>query len=430
MSPRSSLFSFRWAVALTATALIVGSAVALFLWSLDRATELRFDHPWLLYFLPAAGVIISGLYIWLGKAADGGNNLIIDQIHEPAGGVPLRMAPLILVATVVTHLFGGSAGREGTAVQMGGGIAAGVARWLRLSSGEVKLLLMSGIAAGFGAVFGTPLAGAVFAIEVLAVGHMRSRALLPCLIAAVMGDWTCHTWGIEHSRIILSYKAHGIEPAIVGKVICAAVVFGLASRLFSELSHSASAFFRRLSPSALWRPAIGGFLVIILTYALGTRDYLGLGVWSPDPGAAVIHSFFAGTPFRPWGWWWKMVFTIVTLSSGFKGGEVTPLFYIGAAVGHVLSPILGLPVDLAASLGFVAIFAGATNTPLACTLMGIELFGSENAVYFAVACFVAYRFSGRSGIYAAQRIAEPKDGHGPLPELVPLRTLRGSSGKV
>ena len=432
MHSRSPFLLIRWAVALGVMAMAVGSAVALFLWSLDAATRLRFDHPWLLFLLPVAGMLVGAMYKHFGKEAEGGNNLLFDQIHEPGGGVPLRMAPLILISTVITHLFGGSAGREGTAVQMGGGLAGGVARWFRLSHGEVKLLLMAGIAAGFGAVFGTPLAGTVFAIEVLAVGHMRSRALVPCLISAVIGDWSCHAWGIGHTHYHLGFMndvaapAHlfHLEAGLVLKVLAAAVVFGLASRLFSELSHEAGALAKRLCPSAILRPAIGGLLVIGLVYALGTRDYLGLGVWSQDPGAPVISSFFSDSTFRPWAWWWKMVFTIVTLSTGFKGGEVTPLFFIGAGLGHALSAVVGAPVDLFAALGFIAIFAGATNTPLACTLMGIELFGASNGVYFALACFVAYYCSGHSGIYMAQRFAEAKGGQAPLDQPVTLRSLR------
>lgn len=429
---RTPLLLLRWALALIVMAVAVGSAVALFLWSLDAATRLRFAHPWLLFLLPLAGMLVGAMYQCFGKSAEGGNNLLIDQIHEPGGGVPLRMAPLILISTVITHLFGGSAGREGTAVQMGGALAGGVTRLFRLSHHEVKLLLMSGIAAGFGAVFGTPLAGTVFAIEVLAVGHMRSRALVPCLIGAVIGDWTCHAWGIGHTEYHLHFMNEAAAPShlfhleagLMVKVLVAAVVFGLASRLFSELSHEAGALAKRLCPSAIWRPAIGGLLVIGLVYVLGTRDYLGLGVWSADKGAPVISSFFSDSPYRPWAWWWKLVFTVVTLSTGFKGGEVTPLFFIGAALGHALSPVLGVPVDLFAALGFIAIFAGATNTPLACTLMGIELFGASNGVYFAVACFVAYHFSGQSGIYMAQRFAEAKNGNAPLAEPVPLRSLK------
>jgi H+/Cl- antiporter ClcA len=437
-TPSSLLRLVRWVIALIGMAVATGSACALFLWSLDAVTRLRFDHPWLLFLLPIAGMVIGWVYQNVGKSTEAGNNLLIDEIHEPGAGVPLRMAPLILFSTVVTHLFGGSAGREGTAVQMGGSIAGGFARWCKLSHSEVKLLLMGGIAAGFGAVFGTPLAGTVFAIEVLAVGHMRSRALLPCLIAAIAGDWTCQAWGIGHTHYHLGFmndviapalKFH-LEPLLLGKIVIAAMAFGLASALFSELSHDASAVMKKLIPSAILRPAVGGLLIIGLTYALNTRDYLGLGVWSPDKGALVITSFFNSDMYHPWAWWWKIVFTVVTLSSGFKGGEVTPLFFIGAALGHSLAVPMGAPTDLFAALGFIGIFAGATNTPLACTIMGIELFGASNSVYFAVACFVAYFCSGQTGIYMAQRIAEAKSGSAPQTELSTLRQLRGGKGLV
>jgi H+/Cl- antiporter ClcA len=431
-SPHAALRLARWALALSAMAASTGTACALFLWALDAVTRLRFEHPWLLFLLPLAGALVGGLYHLVGKTAEGGNNLIIDQIHEPGGGVPRRMAPLILVSTVITHLFGGSAGREGTAVQMGGSLASGFALSFKLGSSEVKLLLMGGIAAGFGAVFGTPLAGTVFAIEVLAVGHMRSRALLPCLAAAIIGDWTCQAWGIGHTHYHLlfmndvvapSLRFH-LEPLLLAKVLIAAVAFGLGGALFAELSHDAGALFKKAIPSPILRPAVGGLIVIGLTYVLGTRDYLGLGVWSLDKDAVTISSLFGSDSYHPWAWWWKLVFTVITLSAGFKGGEVTPLFFIGAGLGHALATPLGAPTDLFAAMGFIAIFAGATNTPLACTLMGIELFGAANSAYFAVACFVAYYFSGHTGIYLSQRIAESKGGTLSPTEPVTLREIR------
>jgi H+/Cl- antiporter ClcA len=437
-SPPAVLRHARWLLALSAMAASTGTACALFLWSLDAVTRLRFEHPWVLFLLPVAGMLVGWVYHRVGKSAEGGNNLIIDQIHEPGGGVPRRMAPLILVSTVITHLFGGSAGREGTAVQMGGSFASGFARWFKLGASDVKLLLMGGIAAGFGAVFGTPLAGTVFAIEVLAVGHMRSRALLPCLAAAIIADWTCQAWGVGHTHYHLlfmndvvapSLRFH-LEPLLLGKVLIAAVMCGLGSALFSELSHDAGAVLKKVIPSPVLRPAVGGLIVIGLTYALGTRDYLGLGVWSPDKDAVTISSLFGSDSYHPWAWWWKLVFTVITLSAGFKGGEVTPLFFIGAGMGHALATPLGAPTDLFAALGFIAIFAGATNTPLACTLMGIELFGAANSAYFAVACFVAYYCSGHTGIHASQRVAESKNGHAPNKQTTSLRELRGGRSIV
>ncbi|HTN77355.1 MAG TPA: voltage-gated chloride channel family protein [Pirellulaceae bacterium] len=423
---RLARYVLKWLAIGIPVGLVIGSAVALFLWLLDWATNTRYEQPWLLYLLPVMGLAIGALYHLLGKSVDSGNNLIIEQIHEPNSGVPTRMAPLILLATVATHLCGGSAGREGTAVQMGGSLAATLGRWLRLSASDTRTLLMAGLAGGFGAVFGTPLTGAIFALEVLAIGRLNYEALIPCLIASIVGDWTTAAWGVPHTHYhIAEFAQLGLTEHVVplswllaGKVAIAAMLFGLASVLFSELTHGCHRLFKNLVPSPMLRPFVGGLLIIGLVHLLGTRDYLGLGVAAPpdDPNAVTILSCFRAEGAFAWSWWWKIVFTVVTLSSGFKGGEVTPLFFIGAALGNTLALLLGAPIDLFAGLGFVAVFAGATNTPLACTIMAIELFaphepGLLNAgfiVYVAIACFLAYLFSGHTGIYLSQLIGSPK----------------------
>jgi H+/Cl- antiporter ClcA/PII-like signaling protein len=407
---------------------IVGTLCALFLWALDVATKARFDYPVLLFGLPVAGLAVGFIYHWIGRSTEGGNNLIVEQIHEPGAGVPLRMAPLIFLSTIVTHLFGGSAGREGTAVQLGGSLASAFGKALRLDTEEVRLMLMAGIAAGFGAVFGTPIAGAVFALEVLTVGRIQYEALIPCLIAAVTGDWICQLWGIQHTHYHLIFGAglpsFHLDIALFAKVALAAIAFGLISQIFAEASHGAQSILKKLVPFAPLRPALGGLLVIALVYAIGTRAYLGLGVWSTNPADPTIADFLDPARIDDWSWLWKFVFTIVTLSAGFKGGEVTPLFFIGAALGNALAHLLGAPVDLLAGLGFVAVFAGASNTPLACTIMGIELFGADNTVYIATACFIAYAFSGHSGIYLSQRLGVPKTNLDFIPPDVSLREVR------
>jgi len=402
--------ALKWLAILLPMAAVVGTASAFFLWTLDEVTRLRFANPWLLYLLPPGGLMIGLLYHHYGKSAGGGNNLLIDEIHQPAAGVPRRLAPLILLGTLVTHLFGGSAGREGTAVQVGGGIAGSFARVFKLDEADVRVLLMAGVAAGFGSIFGTPIAGTVFALEVLVIGRMQYDALVPCFIASVVADWACHSWGIGHTpyHVAVTSGSFHAEPLLMGKVILAAVAFGLASLLFSESSHRLGAAFKHFIPRPELRPVVGGLMVIGLVFLAGTPDYLGLGVLGNRPDAVTLPAMFGSMQIPASAWLWKLVFTVVTLSAGFKGGEVTPLFFIGAALGNALAHLLGAPVDLFAAIGFVAIFGGATNTPLASTILGMELFGAGNGLYIATACIVAYRFSGHTGIYTAQRLAIPK----------------------
>lgn len=402
--------TLRWIAILAPMAMLVGSASAFFLWSLDAVTRVRFAYPGLIFLLPIAGLCIGLIYQHYGKSTDGGNNLLFDEIHQPGAGIPRRMAPLILFSTLVTHLFGGSAGREGTAIQMGGSIAATCARIFKLDAAHVRILLMAGVAAGFGSIFGTPIAGAVFALEVLIIGKVQYDGLIPCFFASVLADWSCRAWGIGHTHYHVEVPAVGsiMDGTLMAQVIAAAIAFGLVSLLFSNISHHLSAAFKTYIPRAEFRPVVGGLIVIGLFFLAGTGDYLGLGVLGDRPDAVTLPAMFTSTEIPASAWIWKLVFTIVTLSAGFKGGEVTPLFFIGAALGNSLAILFGAPVDLFAALGFIAIFAGATNTPLASIFLGMELFGAGNGLYFATACLIAYRCSGSKGIYTSQKSGLPK----------------------
>ncbi|MDB6055064.1 MAG: clcB [Verrucomicrobiales bacterium] len=411
---RSAYFAevLKWIFLIAGLSLLIGSAVALFLWSLNKATTTRFEYPWLLYFLPLGGLVVVWIYRKYGAGSEGGNNLIMDQIHEPGGGVPVRMAPLVLFGTVVTHLFGGSAGREGTAVQMGGSLASFLVRHLRLAPTRIPTLLMAGMAGGFGAVFGTPLAGTVFALEVLSIGQIHYRALLPCFLTSVLSDIVCKTWGAHHDTFrIKFFVSHELSiPTGISlglKVVLAAIAFGLCSRLFASAVHALKDLFAKYIPF-LFRPIVGGLLVIGLVWVVGTRDYLGLSVSSPNPDGITLGSFFSSNQIHYHSFFWKFVFTTITLAAGFKGGEVTPLFFIGAALGNALAGILGAPPDLFAALGFVAVFGAASNTPIASMIMGLELFGVNDGVFIAAACIIAYCASGHRGIYGAQKITIPK----------------------
>lgn len=399
----------KWLVIASVVAFLAGTASAFFLVSLDHATAWREAHRWVIWLLPVAGFGVGWVYHLLGKAVDGGNNLIIDEIHDPKKVVPLRMVPLVLGGTIVSHLFGASVGREGTAVQMGGALADQLTHLFRLKHEDRRILLMAGISAGFASVFGTPLAGAVFGLEVLAIGRMRYDALFPCVVAGIVADQVCLAWGVHHTH----YAMGEIVPIgfwSVMAVVAAGIVFGLVGMVFATATHRLSAWVKRLIRYAPLRPAAGGIVIAAAVWALDAYHYIGLGI----PG--IVRSF--QEPMAPWDFLGKMAFTVASLGTGFKGGEVTPLFYIGATLGNALAPLLQLPFPMLAGIGFVAVFAGAANTPIATTLMAMELFGAEIGPLAAVGCITAYLFSGHTGIYHAQRVGHSKHGRhrGTVPE--------------
>lgn len=279
------------------------------------------------------------------------------------------------------------------------------------------MLLTAGIAAGFGAVFGTPLTGAVFAIEVLTIGKLKYNVLFPALLASVIGDLTVSALHVHHTAYHIDQLAKTpyflsrylpVDLLLLGKIGVASIIFGMASMLFSLLVHSIKTFFNQLFTIKWLIPVAGGLIIIVLTLILNRSDYLSLGVDGEFPGAVTIPSSFLPEGADTWSWLWKIIYTTITLGTGFKGGEVTPLFYIGSTLGNTLSVLLDAPVSLFAALGFIAVFAGATKTPLACVIMGVELFGYQYALFFFIACFIAHFVSGKYGIYNAQRGKMPE----------------------
>ncbi|MCW8996931.1 MAG: chloride channel protein, partial [Psychromonas sp.] len=285
-----------------------------------------------------------------------------------------------------------------------------------LNEQDKKFILIAGVAAGFGAVFGTPLTGAIFALEVLAIGRIKYDAIIPALFAAVLADFVCSSWGAHHAHYRIDFLeqitffSHSVklDPLIMAKVIIAAIAFGLAGYLFGEITHALKDIFKATLKNPYLIVVVGGLIVIACVKLLGNYDYIGLGVYSSRAGGVSIMSAFHEGGAQWYSWIVKLLLTAVTLASGYKGGEVTPLFFVGATLGNFMAWLLGAPVDLFAALGFLAVFAAATNTPLACTIMGVELFGSEFMLYFAIACYSAYYFSGHTGIYGSQRVAVPK----------------------
>lgn len=382
-----------------------GVASAGFLWLLGAATQYREAHPGLVFALPLAGLVIGVVYARLGASILGGNNLVIDRLHAGGPELPLRMAPMVLLGTVGTHLFGGSAGREGTAVQMGASLADFVSHRLRLAAVLRQPLLAAGVAGGFGSVFGTPIAGAIFGLEVVVIGRLEYEALAPALVAAVVGDLTTRALGIAHA----AYPAVPVlelAPLVVARWLAFGVAIAIAGVAFIELTHAIKRLGERCTSSRALRMAVGGALVVGMWQLLGTGDYLGLSL-------PTLQRAFTDPALPSWAFAAKLVFTAVTLGAGFLGGEVTPLFVIGATLGSVLAPVLGLPRELGAGVGMAAMFAAASNTPLALSIMAVELLGAQLLPHVALACVTAYLVTGHRSIYPAQRLWRGKLGGGP-----------------
>ena len=377
--------------------LLAGAASAGFLWLLDRVIHLREQHLWLLLLLPIFGVISAWLYQRFGAAAEGGNRLVMDEVIDFQGRVPSRMAPLVLVGTLLSHLGGASVGREGTAVQMGASLARSLGKlqhtrwgaWLHFNDSRQRLLLMAGVSGGFGSLFGTPVAGAVFGLEVISIGKLHYEGLVICTAASFVGDWVCRGLGAPHARFLV-----GAEPwtALLGlKLLVFTLPVALVAGGFSEATQGLARWVRARVANPLLRPFLGGLAILGLVALFRRTDFLNLGtVWFPlvlaGPGPVPV---WAG-------------------AAGFKGGEVTPLFAIGALLGVACAPLLGLPPAYLGALGFAAVFATASNTPVASLLLGVELFGAAFLPPLALICFPAYILVGHRGIYGASRVHTSK----------------------
>jgi len=379
----------------TLVGILSGSASAIFLILLDWATETRNTHIWLLAILPLAGFCIGYVYHHYGANSIKGNNLILEELYQTKHPIPLRMTPLVLFGTIFTHLFGGSAGREGTAVQMGGSLADQLTKWVKIDPEDRRIFLICGVAGGFASVFGTPLAGAVFSLEWMLTREFKWKSIFPAFLTAFVADWICEfVWGVGHTEYFIpEVPSHTLINLMW--IIPAGIAFGLSARLFAQVGHWFGEIFKEYISYPPLRPVVGGVLISIIVFLSGAYTYIGLGV------PRIVEAF--ETPLPWYDFLAKIGLTGLTLGSGFKGGEVTPLFFTGATLGNALSAWIPLPLALLAGCGFVGVFSGATNTPIACTVMGMELFGVEGGVFLGIACLVAYLASGRGSIYSSQK---------------------------
>ena len=393
------LLIFKWSFICMLIGLFSGVASAFFLAALEWVTQIREQNNWIIWLLPIGGLIIGLGYYYLGQQVVKGNNLLLEEYENPQHTIPLKMAPLVLTGTLITHLFGGSAGREGTAIQMGGAIADQFTNLFKLDNSERKTILILGISAGFASIFGTPLAGALFALEVVYFSKINFKSIVLSFFTAYAAYFTVELCQVKHTHYSIP-----IVPEItlinVLWTILISLLFGLAAMLFSRSTHFWQTLFLKTVPFPPLRPFIGGIILAIIIYFIGTTKYIGLGI------PMIVDAF--STPNASYDFLIKILFTGFTLGAGFKGGEVTPLFFVGATLGSALSVVIPLPIALLAGLGFVAVFSGATHTPIACTVMGMELFGVESGIFIVLASFIAYFSSGSVGIYQAQIVKGPK----------------------
>lgn len=390
---------FKWILICLLIGILSGSASAFFLIALEWVTQFRIHHDWIIWLLPFGGLLVGLSYYYWGESVVKGNNLLLEEYENPKKVIPLKMAPLVLLGTLLTHLFGGSAGREGTAVQMGGAIADQFTKLFKLDTTERKILIILGISAGFASVFGTPLAGAIFALEVVYFSKINLKSIFLSFLVAYSAYFTVEFWQVKHTH----YSIPDVPEISLNNLfytVLISILFGIAALLFSRTTHFWGSLFSKYIKYPPLRPFVGGIFLAIAIAGFGFTKFSGLGV------PVIVDSFSTANPW--YDFLLKILFTGFTLGAGFKGGEVTPLFFVGATLGSALSLIVPMPIALLAGMGFVAVFSGATHTPIACTIMGIELFGLQPGLFIAIACIVAYFSSGSTGIYKSQIVKGAK----------------------
>lgn len=388
----------KWFIIAVLVGAIGGVVGSIFHLCIDYVTELRGENLWIIFLLPIGGVIIAALYRFFTKKEVLDTNRVIESVRE-GEKVPFVMIPLIFISTVITHMLGGSAGREGAALQLGGGIGYNLGKAFRFRKNDMRIIVMTGMSAVFAALFGTPLTAAIFSLEVTNVGVFHYTGLLPCIISAITASEIAKLFNL-HGVHFDTVNFGEISPDIILKVALLAVLCAIVSILFCLAIKKSEHLFDKCIKNGYLRAFIGGGIVVILTLVLGTYDYNGAGM-------DVINRAIGGEA-KPLAFILKIVFTAITISAGFKGGEIVPAFFIGSTFGAAVAPILGLEASLSAAIGFVALFCGVVNCPVASIILALEVFGAEGILMFALACSISYMMSGCFGLYPSQKILYSK----------------------
>ena len=389
----------RWVLYAAFLGVAVGLVGVAFLLGIDWATGLRGRYPQLILMLPLVGVSTVLMYRIFGMERDRGTNLVLVAVRE-AEPIRLRTAPLIFLSTILTHLAGGSAGREGAALQLGGSLAAYAGRKMGLDEKDGRVMVMCGMAAAFSALFGAPLTAAVFAMEVVSVGVMYYAALVPCLVSAQVALLVARMFGVHRGVPYPVGDSLPLAPAAMLQVAALGLLCALVSVLFCKAVHAAPKLYARVLPGPVVRAAVGGVLVLALTVLLGEQTYNGAG-------DAAMRQMLAGETI-PAAFLWKILFTALTLGAGFRGGEIVPVLFTGCAFGTLAGPVLGLPHGFSGALGMAGVFCGATNCPISSILLSYELFGGENLPLYALCVGISYMLSGYYGLYGEQKIVYSK----------------------
>lgn len=379
--------------------ILMGIISAVFLTSLELVTNLRKELPYLILLLPVIGVLTTYVYSKYGGDSSKGNNLIIESVHKEDVKVPFRMSIFTFIFTILTHLSGGSAGREGTAVQIGGALTNKIGNIFGLKHKERRILVMAGISAAFGSVFGTPLAGVFFGLEVCFIGKLSYEAIAYCFIASYGANFVTGAIGIEHSHHFIN-SVPSISPYILIVVIISAIIFGIFGILFAKGVHFVKGIYSKKIKNNIIRAIVSSLVVLLIIIIFKLYKYEGLSTWLIDSGFSGNVNFL--DPIK------KLVLTVLTLGAGFQGGEVTPLFNIGASLGGAIGNFTNIEVSLLAALGMICVFGSAANTPITTIMLGIDLFGSDAVFYYIIAAIISYYTIGNNGIYGAQVIYTPK----------------------